>query len=332
MRGAVTKGVKTTSGWKREEWESNKLLCLCILISALIHVFAIVAVGHRWLARAPELKPTPPRVVSLRLPLRPPPGRPAPVRPAVTAPPAAAAARPAEKAPSPKPVYTKEQLDQKLAGVRSEEAVREFARPKTERVEEVIGKKEMAAREWSSKEFDTVREKVKSQEEGAMGYSRIIDLRKSSDFQLGRLMELFKMEIGYGSREVTDLNIRFTNEWLFTMGQMRNYLSRRLHPERRRVLESITEGASGVALRESGEGEPRPYIVPTISAVAAILAAEDEYFAATEVKPEALDRLVFSPVWARGGPGFKVVSAEKKKPVGAVTPAAKQGGAREGSR
>jgi hypothetical protein len=199
-------------------------------------------------------------------------------------------------------------------------------------VEEVIGKKEMAAREWSSKEFDTVREKVKSQEEGAMGYSRIIDLRKSSDFQLGRLMELFKMEIGYGSREVTDLNIRFTNEWLFTMGQMRNYLSRRLHPERRRVLESITEGASGVALRESGEGEPRPYIVPTISAVAAILAAEDEYFAATEVKPEALDRLVFSPVWARGGPGFKVVSAEKKKPVGAVTPAAKQGGAREGSR
>ncbi len=71
-------------------------------------------------------------------------------------------------------------------------------------------------------------------------------------------------------------------------------------------------GPGVVSLAEPADGPPRSYLSPSVAALAAIIAAEERYFARSETDPEELDRVVFVPAWSFRGPRFTVASAEKK--------------------
>lgn len=285
------------------------MLYLCVLASVLAHFFALVSVGPPWRARESRLKPRAVKVVSLRImprmvaPAHPEEKRPS--APTVSAPPAPAPRKAPEK------VYTRE-AERDLARRRSQEVMGKFARPPAARARDVLLEKGKEARAWASREFAAYEESLTHEEAGEVGFRRVVDLKASSDSQISRLMEHYKMKIGYGSRAVTDLNLQFTSAWLLTKGQIRNYLARHTVAGSRKILASPSPGVSEVALRESGEGAPRPYIEPTIAALAALLAAEEKYFSSTGASPEELECLVFMPVWSYRGPAFTVARAEKK--------------------
>lgn len=292
-----------------EAWERNRVLYLCVLASVLAHFFALVSVGLPWRARESRLKPRAVKVVSLRIM----PKVVAPAHPEEKRPSAPTVRAPAEPAPrkAPEKVSARE-AERDLARRRSQEVMGKFARPPAVRARDVLLEKGKEARAWASRELAAYEESLTQEEAGEVGFRRVINLTKSSDSQISRLMEHYKMKIRYGSRAVTDLNLQFISAWLLTKGQIRNYLARHTVAGSRKILASLPPGVSEVALRESGEGAPRSYIEPTIAAVAALLAAEEKYFSSTGASPEELECLVFIPVWTYRGPAFTVARAEKK--------------------
>lgn len=304
---AMKRRTKIRRRRRGEGWQRYRVLYICIIASVLLHLCFIVSISPWWLGRAAKIKPRAVKVVSLKI--KPRLARP---RPPVKAPPKPEV-KPVERAPVPKPVYTEKELERKLDRVRSKVVPEKFAKPKADQVREVVKRKEKAARAWVEREVDTFEERVEREAAGEVGYSRVIDLKRSSDYQVGRVMEHYKISIGYGSRKITDLNIRFSSEWVFTPGQLRNYVNRHNRSDSREIMAAVPSGEPAAALRESGEGSPRPYIEPTVDAMAAILIAEEEYFAETGSDPDKMERLVFGPVWTYRGPAFKVVKAEKKE-------------------
>lgn len=305
----MRKRTKIRKRRRWEAWQRRRVLYICIIVSALIHLSIFVSISPWWLEKAPKVKPRKVKAVTLKIKPR----RLAPPRVPAKAPPRPAVVKPPERAPAPKPVYTEKQLKKSLAAVRSEEVPRKFARPKSARVREVIERKEKEARTWVDKEIDALDKMVEREEAGEVGYSRIVDLSESSDYQVGRLLDHFGMSVGCGSRKITDFNIQFVTEWSLTPGQIRNYLSRYDRSNYREITAAIAGATSDVALKESGGGPPRPFISPTVDAMAAILVAEEEYFASTGDDPDEMERLVFGPIWTYKGPAFKVVKSEKKE-------------------
>ena len=306
-----------TKGPMRPDERRRRLLYACIALSALLHMIFIFSFGPWWERRMPRPVRKRAKVVSLRIRPRrprvaaPPKARPkAPAKPAPSRP----VPRPKKAAPVTKPVYTTKELAKALAVVRSEAVSKRYARPKKVMIREAIGRQRMEARKWTEKEKRTLEKRIAREAAGLVGYSRIIDLTKSSDYQIGRLMDQYKIDLGYGSRKIRDFNIPFTSEWLFTPGQLRLLAGRRGRRDYREISDWIPRGKKSVALRESGEGKPRVYIAPTVDAVAAIVLAEDDYFRTSGEKPDELDALVFRPVWTYKGPAFEVVRAVKKKP------------------
>jgi hypothetical protein len=66
--------------------------------------------------------------------------------------------------------------------------------------------------------------------------------------------------------------------------------------------------------------------------MAAIIAAEEEYFSSSKADPDGIERVVFSPSWSYKGPAFTVASAEKKRQAqGTKMPAAHGGRERPGA-
>ena len=178
---------------KRRRWESwrrHKVLYICLIVSVLVHLAAIVSFSPWWLGRATRVKPRKVKVVSLKI--KPRPARP---RPPVKAPPRPEVVRPVEKPPPPKPVYTKKELARKLEKVRSEEVLDKFARPKTVRAQDVIQRKQKEAHLWVDRELDSLEKSIAREEAGEVGYSRVIDMKKSSDYQVGRLMDHFNISV-----------------------------------------------------------------------------------------------------------------------------------------
>jgi hypothetical protein len=298
------KRIRGSERWHWEAWKSHRLLTICIIVSALIHLLFIFSFGPWWMRLAPRVKPTAVKAISLKIkPRRVPP-----------APPVKAPPKPKEKVPPVrKPVYTEQELEQKLENIRSETIAEKYVRPKVARVSEVVEKKEKEAVTWVDQEVKELDKEIEQVEEGEVGYSRIIDLTKLSDYQVNRFMQSFGMGVGYGRRRITDLNIRFTTAWLFTPGQIKNYAGRYGRESYREVSKVIAGKEKVVSLSESGDGPPRPYIMPTIEVMRAIIFAEEHYLDSTGVKPDELDKLVFSPVWTYRGPTLEVVRAEKKK-------------------
>jgi hypothetical protein len=311
--GEVSKAVRTKKTAKAyrilsERRSRNRVLYLCLLASALAHFFALVPVGIPWMARQSRLKPRAMKAVALRIIPR----AVAAARPAAKGPPAPAVHAPSAPAPrkAAEKVYTRE-AEGGLARRRAEGGLGKFARTPAVRARDVILEKGTEARAWASQELAAYEEGLAHEEAGEVGFRRVIDLRASSDSQISRLMEHYKVGIGYGGRNVTDLNLRFTSVWLLTKGQIRNYLARHTVAGSRQILASLPPAVSDVELRESGEGAAQPYIKPTIAALAALLAAEEKYFSSTGAEPEELECLVFTPVWSYRGLGFTVARAEK---------------------
>ena len=291
----------TTTQYKKRSgrWSRNRVLYLCLLASVLVHFFALVPVGLQRLTRLTRSKPRAVRIVSLKL---------APRTSAGRRPPAAAAPRKAaEKAPARKAEGSRGRLS-------LEDVLGKYKRTTAVREKELPSGKSAEARAWVSQERAAYETAITREEAGEVGLRRIIDLRASSDLQIARLMGYYKMEIGYGSRVVTDLNLQFTSGWLFTKGQIRGYLARHTVAGARQILISLTPGMPNVELRESGEGATRPYIKPSIAALAAILTAEDKYFSSTETDPDKIESLVFTPVWSYRGVGFTVSRVENTAP------------------
>lgn len=289
-----------------EGWARNRVMYLCVLASALAHFFALVSVGPPWMAWKPRLKPRAVKAVALRIMPR----VAAPAHPPAKAPPAPPVRAPAlRKAPEKVSIR---KAEREPARMPSQEVTSKFARSPAVRAGDVMLEKENEARAWVSREFAAFEEALTHEEAGEVGFRRVINLTKSSDSQISRLMRHYKMEIGYGSRAVTDLNLQFTSAWLLTRGQTMNYFARHTVAGSRKILASLPPGVSEAALRESGEGASRPYVKPTIAALAALLAAEEKYFSSTGVDPEELECLVFTPVWTYRGPAFIVARVEKK--------------------
>ncbi|MDD5556571.1 MAG: hypothetical protein PHN82_04880 [bacterium] len=312
MRARVTGGAASFGARLRAGWRRHRLISVCMLVSLIAH-FIVLFSTPPWWRRRPPPPPRPTRSIALRIAPRPVPPRPAP--PAAPAPPVAPRPLPPRRRG-----YTPAEMERRLEPVRSREITERVARPPAERVREVMREKESAAREWAKIEFETVRQRIRRIEEGAVGFRRVVDLRKTPEHQIARLMEQFDMEFGFGAREVTDMNIRFTAEWILTPPQVRNVLARRPSASRRAIVEAIPRRAAEVAFQESADGPPRSFIRPTIRAVAAILAAEEAYFSETGDDPERMERLVFAPVWTFRGPGFRVVEAERRKADGTPVP------------
>lgn len=289
-----------------ERWARNRVLYLCVLASALAHFFALVSVGPPWMAWKRRLKPMAVKAVALRIMPR----AVAPAHPPAKGPPAPPVRAPAP-GKAPEKVYMRK-AEREPARMPSQEVTSKFARSPAVRAGDVLLEKGKEARAWASREFAAFEEALTHEEAGEVGFRRVINLTKSSDSQISRLMEHYKMEIGYGSRAVTDLNLQFTSAWLLTKGQIMNYLARHTVAGPRKILASLPPGVSEVAFRESGEGASRPYVKPTIAAIEALLAAEEKYFSSTGANPEELDSLVFTPVWTYRGPAFTVARVEKK--------------------
>lgn len=294
--------MKTTDKLRRA-WRRNRVLYLCLLASILAHFIALVSFGPIWPLRGRHLKPRAVKTVSLKLAPRtaprprPPAKAPAP-QPAPSPPPKAPErARPAEYA-----------IPQK----RAEEVAQKFEKHAAERAQEAMADKSTEAMKWAAQETAAYEETLAKEEAGEVGYRRVIDLTQSSDPQISKLLDYYKMQIGYGSRTVGDFNLQFTSGWLLTKGQIRNYLSRRTVAGSRQILGSLPPGAAAVTLKESAEGPARTYIEPTIAALAALIDAEEKYFSSTKVSPEDLECLVFKPVWRFRRPAFIVAKAEKK--------------------
>lgn len=288
----------------RRAWERNRVLYLCIMASALAHFIALVSFGPIWPARDRHLKPRAVKTVSLKL-----------------APRMAALPRPAAKGPAappvpaPVPPKTPEKAraaEYAIVQKRAQEVAKKFEQRAAERAKDVLADRSKEAMEWAAREVVAYEETLDREEAGEVGYRRIIDLTTSSDSQISRLLDYYKMQIKYGSRIVSDFNLQFTSGWLFTKGQIRNYLSRHTVTGPRQILNSMPPGAAAITLRESTEGTARSYIEPTIAALAALLDAEEKYFSSTKVSPEELECLVFKPVWRFRRPAFTVAKAEKK--------------------
>jgi len=317
VTAAAKKRTRIRRRWRWESWRRHRVLYICCIVSALVHLMAIVSFSPWWLGKTPRVKPRKTKVVSLKI--KPRPARP---RPPVKAPPKPEVVRPVPTQPPPKPIYTTRELERKLEKVRSEEVLKKFTQPKTVRAEEVFQRKQKEARRWVEREFDSLEKSIEREEVGEVGYSRVIDLKKSSDYQVGRLMDHFDMSVEFGRRKVTDFNIRFSSEWTFTPGQVRNYISRHAGSDSRKILDAFPGGEAEVELTESGEGHPRPYIAPTVDAIAAIIMAEEKYFSETGTDPEEIERVVFSPAWTYKGPAFEVTKVEKKTAGTGQTPGA----------
>ncbi|MEI6634170.1 MAG: hypothetical protein WCP22_10190 [Chlamydiota bacterium] len=309
-----------------QEWRAGerrrrrRVLALCLAASFAAHFLVLFSFGPPWSAKPARLRPAGTRAVSLRLRPRPAGGAPSAVKApaavkAAQAKPAekAAQAKPAEKAPGRRPVYGKEELSRKLSQVLSPQTAEKSAKTKEARLREILADRQIDARAWVSREADVVSGEAAQAEEGAVGYQRVIDLRKCSDFEIGRLMDQFKMEIGYGSRKVSDFNLQFTSQWLLTPGQFKNLSSRAGRAVKGKRAAMPAAGTAVVALSEPGDGPARSYLSPTVAAMAAIIAAEEDYYSSSKADPDGIERVVFSPVWSYKGPAFTVTAAEKKR-------------------
>ncbi|HOE28333.1 MAG TPA: hypothetical protein PK696_11690, partial [bacterium] len=306
--------MKAKTGGRERSWREaerrrrRRILFVCLAASLAVHLAFLFSFGPRWFGKPPRVRPAGGRRVSLTL--RPRARDAAPVK--APAPLKAPEAKPAEKPPVRRPVYGAEEIRRKLSRVLSPEIAEKSVKAKETRLREMLQDRETMARTWVSKTSEALRVEEALAEEGTVGYRRVIDLRKCSDFEIGRIMDVFKMEVGYGSRPVTDFNLRFTSEWLLTQGQMRNLASRVGVKRRGKRPPMPPAGPGAVSLEEPTDGPPRSYLSPSAAAVAAIIAAEERYFAQSETEPEELDRVVFVPAWSFRGPGFTVASAEKK--------------------
>lgn len=287
----------------RRAWKRNRVLYICILASVIAHFIALVSFGPLWPARDRHLKPRAVKTVSLKLMPR----TSARPRPPVKAPEA-----PPIPSPIPKMPEKARPAEYAIPQKRAQETAKKFEKNAAERAKEVLEDKSKEGMEWAAQELAAYEETLAKEEAGEVGYRRIIDLTAISDTQISRLLGYYKMQIGYGSRDASDFNLQFTSGWLITKGQIGNYLSRHTVKGARQILSALPPGAAAVILRESGEGTPRPYIEPTITALGALLGAEEKYFSSTKVSPEELECLVFKPVWRFRRPSFTVVRAEKK--------------------
>lgn len=310
--------------WRDEEKRRRRILSVCLAASLALHLVGLFSFAPRWFRETPRIRPAGARRVSLTL--QPRPRRPAPAK--APAPVKAPEAQPVEKAPARRPVFAAEEMRRKLARVLSAEAAEKSVKGKETRLREMLAERETVARTWVSRNAEALRTEEELAEEGTVGYRRVIDLRKCSDFEIGRIVDQFKMEVGYGSRTVTDFNLRFTSEWLFTPGQMSNLVSRVGRARRGKRMPAPPAESGVVSLGEPADGPARPYLSPSVAAMAAIIAAEERYLAQSKADPDKLERVVFVPAWSFRGPGFTVASAEKKVQAGGTgQPAA--GGARE---
>jgi hypothetical protein len=332
-KNAVRTGERV---WRAEERRRRRrVLAFCLAASFAVHFMVLFSFGPPWSGKPARLRPAGKRAVSLRLRPRPAGGVPA----AMKAPAAvkAAQAQPAEakraeKAPARRPVYGTEELARKLSQVLSPQTAEKSAKTKETRLREMLADRQTDARAWVSREAGALSGEAAQAEEGVVGYQRVIDLRKCSDFEIGRLMDQFKMEIGYGSRKASDFNIRFTSEWLLTPGQYKNLSSRAGRAARGKRAAMPAAMATVVALSEPVDGPARSYLSPTVAAMAAIIAAEEEYYSSSKADPDGIERVVFSPVWSYKGPAFTVTSSEMKQQAqGTKKPAANGGRERPGT-
>lgn len=317
--------------WHAEERRRHRrVLAMCIAASLAVHLLTLFSFSPHWAGKPARVRPAGARAVSLRLKPRSAGGARAVAKtPAAVK---AAEARPAEKAAVRRNVYGKEEMSRKLSQVLSSPAAEKSAVTKGKRLKEVLSDRSTVARAWVSRESAAVEREAEEVEEGSVGYQRVIDLRKCSDFEVGRLMDQYKMEIGYGSRKVTDFNLRFTSEWLLTPGQFKNLSSRAGRGARGIRAAAPPSGTAVVSLGEPGDGPARPYLSPSVAAMGAIIAAEEEYFSSSKADPDRVERVVFSPSWTFRGPAFTVTAAEAKtQEQGTKIPAAAGGRERPGA-
>jgi len=279
----------------------NRVLYICLLVSALAHLLLIISVTPPWGAWKPRPKPRRAKPIALKLVTRaavaPPPRAQAPAPKPVRPP----AVRPApQKAP---PLKPEEKLARKGVGRISPK----FDRSPAARTKEVMREKETEAADWVAGEFSSYKKSLARIEEGDVGFRRVIDLKGETDPQLEKLMEYFGMKLGYGGRVITDFNLHFTSAWLLTGKQIEHYLAKHPLAGSRRILAAIPSNPADVSLPESGDGKMQPYIEPTVKILAEILSAEGRYLSSHKIPAGELECLVFKPVWTRRGPAFEVV-------------------------
>ncbi len=314
-------------GWRAgERRQLRRILYICIAVSCVAHLAALFIITPPWARKAAPPRPVGGKSISIRL--RPRPAGGAPAAPKARAAATPAAPKPVRAKPEEKPVrraraYRPEELVRALKDAVSPAEMEKAARTKEESLKDTLAEREAVARGWVSGEIKAADADAERAEEGTVGYERVIDLRQCSDFELGRLMARFKMEVGYGGRKVSDFNLRFTSKWLLTPGQYRNLISSAGVGVRGGRPAAIPAGASVVELVEPADGPPAAYISPTIAAMAAIISAEEEYISLSKADPDRLERLVFRPVWTFRGPSFAVASAVARQQAReAMTPAA----------
>ena len=283
----------------------RRVLWICLGISIFFHLIFLVSISPVWLGEDRKIKPKKTRMLSLRI-------KPRPAPPALAPRPPETVEKEEVKKTVKKPVYTKEELDDKLARVRSPQSFRRQEIARGVRVEKVIAEKKSQTQEWVDQRYQQFDDLSREMASGEIGYSRVIDLRESSSYQVSKLLEHYGIAFKFGRRAAKDINVKFTTEWLYRPGQIIDYLRRRSNLDKGRIISSIAPGDSFVKLSESGQGEEKPYIIPTIEAVAAVVKAEDEYFAANQVAAEELESLIFTPTWSFSGPAFTVTSVKKK--------------------
>ena len=291
---------------------------VCLGVSVLFHLFLLISVTPVWLGKERKIEPKKTRMLSLKI-------KPRPLPPTLAPRPPMTEKKEEVVKPVKKPVYTEEELNEKLKRVRSQKSFRRQEVSRGTRVKKAIAKKETETRDWVEeryRKFDQLSRKTAS---GEVGYSRVVDLSQSSSYRVSKLLEDFGIEIKFGRGPSRDINIKFTTIWRTRPGQIRDYLRRRSNLDKGKIIASISPGSSVFELSESGKGEEGPYIVPTIEAVAAVVKAEDEYFAANQVDAKELESLIFTPIWSFSGPAFTVSSAQKKtdKAVPGPTPSQK---------
>lgn len=297
--------------WLGRWISSHRLMVICLAVSTLIHFLILFSVTPIWPFKK-RIHPRKVRTVSLKI-------RPRPAPPAISRP---RKKPPEEPPPIPKkPIYTEKELEEKLERVRPKRKIRP-----TDRVEQVIKKKREETKAWVDEKVRKVEDETRKIESGEVGYSRVIDLRGSSSYQVSRLLEDFGMEIKFGNRPVSDMDIKFTTEWLYRPEQIRDYLYRHAGLGTRKIVSSLDPSAGIVSLRESGGEKSRTFIMPTVKAIAAIVVAEEEFFSRSKADPEELEKLVFTPRWSFRGASFEVTVVEKKTDRKNATPSPAPGG------